>query len=84
MENFVEISRDLTREFKERRQELGLLQVSVAGSIGVSPTYYNRIENGLQPRMDLERLHKWAEVVKCKAVYTPPQLVLEDLCHGTD
>jgi len=79
MENFVEISRDITREFKRRREELGLLQVSVADLIGVSHTYYNRIENGLQPRMDLERVHKWAEVLEKKAVYTPAQLVLEDL-----
>ncbi len=79
MENFVEISRDITKEFKQRRQELGLLQVSVADLIGVSHTYYNRIENGLQPRMDLERVHKWAEVLEKKAVYTPAQLVLEDL-----
>lgn len=79
MENFVDISRDITKEFKQRRQELGLLQVSVADLIGVSHTYYNRIENGLQPRMDLERVHKWAEVLEKKAVYTPAQLVLEDL-----
>ena len=37
--NFVEIDRDITREFKRRREELGLLQTSVADSIGVSHTY---------------------------------------------
>ena len=79
MENFVDIDRQLTKQMKDRRRELGLLQTAVADSIGVSATYYNRIETGLQPRMDLERVHKWAEVLQKKAVYTPPQLVLEDL-----
>tara|TARA_R100000152_G_C6769705_1_gene195644 strand:- start:1312 stop:1548 length:237 start_codon:yes stop_codon:yes gene_type:complete len=75
----VALNKELTQELKDRRKELGLLQVAVADSIGVSPTYYNRIENGLQPRMDLERLQKWAGILKKKAVYTQPQLVLEDL-----
>lgn len=51
------------------RQSLGLTQVQVAKSIGISPCQFNRVENG-HDTVTSDQLMVWATAVGCTVSVT--------------